>query len=72
MLAAAMHSSLCHEALHGHPTRLKWLNEALVFAQLSLVIPYGRFHDLHLVHHTDENLTDPYDDPESNYRDPKF
>ena len=71
MLAAAMHSSLCHEALHGHPTRLKWLNEALVFAQLSLVIPYGRFRDLHLVHHTDENLTDPYDDPESNYRDPK-
>ena len=71
MLAAVLHSSLCHEALHGHPTRLKWLNETLVFVQLSLVIPYGRFRDLHLIHHRDENLTDPYDDPESNYRDPK-
>jgi fatty acid desaturase len=69
-LAAVQHSSLCHEALHGHPTRLRWLNEALVFPQLSLVIPYGRFRDLHLIHHRDENLTDPYDDPESNYRDP--
>ncbi len=71
VLAAVMHSSLCHEALHGHPTRLRWLNEALVFPQLTLLIPYGRFRDLHLEHHRDEQLTDPYDDPESNYRDPK-
>ncbi|MCV2893012.1 fatty acid desaturase [Lentibacter sp. XHP0401] len=70
MLSAVMHSSLCHEALHGHPTRVKWLNEALVFVQLTLCVPYGRFRDLHLIHHQDENLTDPYDDPESNYRDP--
>jgi len=70
-LAAVQHSSLCHEALHGHPTRLRWLNEALVFPQLSLFVPYGRFRDLHLIHHQDERLTDPYDDPESNYRDPK-
>ena len=59
VLAAVMHSSLCHEALHGHPTRLRWLNEALVFPQLTLLIPYGRFRDLHLEHHRDEQLTDP-------------
>jgi len=70
-LSAAQHSSLCHEALHGHPTRKRWLNELLVFPQLTLAIPYGRFRDTHLVHHQDENLTDPYDDPETNYKDPK-
>ena len=69
-LAAAQHSSLTHEALHGHPTRLKWLNEALVFPALSLVIPYKRFRDTHLAHHHDEILTDPYDDPETNFLDP--
>lgn len=68
--AAALHSSLCHEALHGHPFRRAWLNEALVFPALGLVIPYRRFRDTHLAHHHDEILTDPYDDPESNYLDP--
>lgn len=38
---------------------------------LTLFIPYQRFRDLHLAHHRDETLTDPYDDPESNYLDPK-
>jgi fatty acid desaturase len=69
-LAAAQHSSLSHEALHGHPTRHKWLNEALVFPALSVAIPYQRFRDTHLAHHNDEILTDPYDDPESNFLDP--
>ena len=69
-LAAALHSSLCHEALHGHPTRVRWLNEALVFPALTLCIPYLRFRDTHLAHHRDAILTDPYDDPESNYLDP--
>ncbi|MFP5509368.1 MAG: fatty acid desaturase [Alphaproteobacteria bacterium] len=68
-LAAALHSSLCHEALHGHPTRARWLNEALVFPALTLCIPYLRFRDTHLAHHRDAILTDPYDDPESNYLD---
>ena len=66
----ALQSSLQHEIIHGHPTRYPWLNVALVFASLNLLIPYGRFHDTHLAHHTDEWLTDPYDDPESNYLDP--
>ena len=68
-LAAVLHSSLCHEALHGHPFQRRILNEALVFPALSLCIPYQRFRDTHLAHHTDSILTDPYDDPESNYLD---
>jgi len=63
----ALQSSLRHEALHGHPTRLLWVNEALVFPPLCLLIPYRRFRDTHLKHHHDARLTDPYDDPESWY-----
>ncbi|MCX7889095.1 MAG: fatty acid desaturase [Rhodobacteraceae bacterium] len=70
-LAITLHSSLQHEALHGHPFRSPRLNHALVFLPLGLLFPYGRFRDLHLAHHRDEHLTDPYDDPESNYLDPK-
>lgn len=69
-LAIAQFSSLQHEALHGHPLRSRLCNEALVFPALTLVIPYGRFRDSHLAHHHDPILTDPYDDPESNYTDP--
>jgi fatty acid desaturase len=69
-LAIAQHASLQHEALHGHPFRNAALNEALVFPALSVFIPYRRFRDTHLQHHYDPALTDPYDDPESNYMDP--
>ena len=69
-LAGAQHSSLQHEVLHGHPTRWAWLNEVLVFPALSVAIPYIRFRDSHLEHHLDSNLTDPYDDPETNFQDP--
>lgn len=65
--AIAQHSSLQHEMIHGHPFRDPRLNEALVFPALTLVIPYRRFRDTHLAHHHDAELTDPYDDPESNY-----
>ena len=68
--AAAQHSSLTHEALHGHPTLNPVINAALVLPALSLVVPYLRFRDMHLAHHQDESLTDPYDDPETNYLDP--
>lgn len=68
--AGALHSSLQHEAIHGHPFRDPRINAALVFPALTLVIPYARFRDLHLAHHQDANLTDPFDDPESNYLDP--
>ena len=69
-LSMAQFSSIQHEVLHGHPFRSRALNEALVFPALNLAVPYGRFRDLHLAHHHDPNLTDPYDDPESNYQDP--
>lgn len=68
-LAIAQHSSLQHEMMHGHPFRDTRLNTALVFPALTLVIPYFRFRDTHLAHHQDSRLTDPYDDPESNYLD---
>ena len=63
----ALHSSLQHEALHGHPTRSTAINEALVFLPFLLTIPYRRYKTTHLQHHHDERLTDPYDDPESFY-----
>ncbi|WP_284162497.1 fatty acid desaturase [Frigidibacter sp. SD6-1] len=71
ILAITLHSSLQHEVLHGHPTHVRALNEALVALPLGLLFPYGRFRDLHLAHHRDEYLTDPYDDPESNFQDPQ-
>lgn len=70
-LLLTLHSSLQHEALHGHPTRHSRINEALVFLPFGLFIPYRRFRDEHLLHHYDPNLTDPYDDPESNYLHPQ-
>jgi fatty acid desaturase len=69
-LAIGQFSSLTHEVLHGHPFRNQTLSEALVFPGLTLFVPYLRFKDLHLQHHFDPALTDPYDDPESNYLDP--
>lgn len=69
-----LQASLQHEVLHGHPFghpfRNRALAEPLVIASLNLAIPYIRFRDTHLAHHTDATLTDPYDDPESNYLDP--
>lgn len=67
-IMVAMQSSLMHECLHGHPTRNARLNEALVGLPMGLVYPYRRFKALHLRHHADERLTDPFEDPESYYR----
>ena len=48
----ALHSSLTHEVVHGHPfPGRERVNEALVFPPLSILIPYGRFRDTHLDHH---------------------
>jgi fatty acid desaturase len=70
--AVAQYCSLQHEVIHGHPFRVQWLNEALVFPALSVFVSYLRFKDTHLQHHYDPSLTDPYDDPESNYMDPSI
>jgi fatty acid desaturase len=67
-VAVALHSSLQHEVLHGHPTRSAKVNEALVFAPLGVFYPYRSYKRTHLQHHADERLTDPFDDPESYYR----
>ncbi|MEM6371601.1 MAG: fatty acid desaturase [Pseudomonadota bacterium] len=65
----AQHSSLQHEVLHGHPFKSGWLSDLTVFPALGLFVPYQRFKDTHLAHHYDPNLTDPYDDPETNFLD---
>ncbi len=68
---AALHASLTHEVIHDHPFPGRpGLNAALVWPPLTLAIPFARFRDTHLAHHTNSVLTDPYDDPESNYLDP--
>ncbi|WP_048647924.1 fatty acid desaturase [Nitratireductor soli] len=67
-ITVALQSSLMHECLHGHPTRSARFNEALVFLPVGLVYPYRRFKALHLRHHADERLTDPFEDPESYYK----
>ncbi len=69
-LCLALFSSLQHEVLHGHPTRWAWFNTLIALPPLGIVIPFHRFQDLHLSHHRDQVLTDPYDDPESYYVHP--
>jgi fatty acid desaturase len=66
-LAIAFHTSLQHEVIHGHPFQREWLNDLLVWPPLVLFIPYVRYKATHLAHHHDEVITDPFDDPESNY-----
>lgn len=65
-----LHASLQHEVLHGHPFRSPFWNAVLVFPAIGLLVPYLRFQATHLAHHHDPHLTDPYDDPESNFMDP--
>ena len=71
VLAAALHASLTHEIVHGHPFPGRdRLNLMLVGVPLVATVPVLRFLDTHLAHHNDSILTDPYDDPESNYLAP--
>lgn len=69
-LSLTLYSSFHHEVSHGHPFRSPRLNLVLVFPALGWMIPYPRFRDTHLAHHHDPSLTDPYDDPETNFVDP--
>jgi fatty acid desaturase len=69
-LSLTLYSSFQHEVLHGHPFQSNRVNQMLVFPALGLLIPYLRFRDTHLAHHHDPSLTDPYDDPETNFIDP--
>jgi len=67
----ALHGSLQHEILHGHPTRWEAVNRLLGLPPLSLWLPYDRYRQNHLRHHVDARLTDPVDDPESYYWTPE-
>ena len=62
-----LQASMQHEFIHGHPTPWRRLNRALAAVPLSLWLPFESYRRTHLVHHRDESLTDPFDDPESAY-----
>ena len=63
-LCTTWYLSLQHELLHGHPTRLPWLNGLLGAAPLGVWLPYALYRRAHLQHH-DADLTHPVADPES-------
>jgi fatty acid desaturase len=63
----ALHTSLQHEVLHGHPTRSRLFNESLIFLSPALWVPFQRYKETHLQHHNNQYLTDPGKDPESFY-----
>ncbi len=67
----AWHGALQHEVVHGHPTPWPWVNELLVFPSLWLWLPFRLYRETHLAHHNDVALTDPDEDPESNYVTPQ-
>ncbi len=67
----AWHLSLQHELIHGHPTRLVWLNSALAAPPLNLWLPFPLYREQHLRHHRAADLTDPLKDPESTYLSPQ-
>ena len=62
-----LHSSLQHECIHGHPFNRRVLNDLIIGLPLGLFIPFLRFKDVHLEHHQNASICDPYDDPESWY-----
>ena len=64
------HTSLVHELIHGHPTKLTWLNDLMGTPPIALIYPYAVFKETHLKHHYNEDLTLPGVDPESFYFHP--
>ena len=67
VLIGALHGSLQHELLHGHPTRFTWLNGALGYVPIALLFPYSIYRREHIAHHNNATLTLPGIDPESYY-----
>jgi fatty acid desaturase len=63
----AWQASLQHEVIHGHPTPNAAVNRWIAGPPLALWLSYERYRCSHLLHHVDERLTDPLDDPESYY-----
>lgn len=65
-----LYAHLCHEVIHGHPTRYRRLNALLIWPPLSVYLPFPLFRDSHLRHHGVRHLTCPLRDPESYYMTP--
>ncbi|MDC0949034.1 fatty acid desaturase, partial [Gammaproteobacteria bacterium] len=65
-----LQSSLQHECLHGHPTRIRWLNDLMVLPALALWLPYRVYRSSHLSHHGCDELSHPERDTESFYFSP--
>lgn len=66
-LLVTLHSSLSHEAIHGHLVASSRLNDMAVQANIGLLIPFGRYKTLHQQHHDCPDKGDPLSDPESYY-----
>lgn len=67
VFVCALHSSMQHELLHGHPTSSTSFNTVMAILPLALLYPYFHYRESHLAHHNKENLTLPGVDPESYY-----
>ncbi len=67
IIIGALHGSLQHELLHGHPTRQVKINSLLAYPPISLLFPYPVYRETHIAHHNDDTLTIPGVDPESFY-----
>ena len=70
-IVLTLHSSLAHELIHGHPTRIQWLNDALACPPLGILFPYWIYKHTHLQHHNTRLLTLPGIDPESYFHHPQ-
>jgi fatty acid desaturase len=66
-IIVCLQGSLQHESVHGYPTVSPLGNMLIAGWSLWLWLPYGTYRRTHLQHHIDEQLTNPYRDPESNY-----
>lgn len=62
-----LHGSLQHEAVHGYPFKSRRLNRWICGWSLWLWSPFDNYVATHTRHHIDQDLTDPFLDPESNY-----
>lgn len=63
----AWHSSLQHEACHGHPTESERFNALFAGISLWLYLPFPLYRESHLAHHRSEHLSSPIADSESFY-----
>jgi fatty acid desaturase len=70
-LLIVLHGSLQHEIVHRHPTRWESINRLFGMLPLAFWLPFERYRQTHIKHHTDARLTDPVDDPESYYWRPE-